>query len=70
MEDDPEDFFSYNNIELNSKTLVPTQGGSVTRVKLMTWCLLVPYPVQANFLSGVFSALTFVEAFEESSQCH
>ena len=29
MEDDPEDFFSYNDIALNSKTLVPLQGGSL-----------------------------------------
>ena len=36
----------------------------------MTWWLWVPYPVQANFLSGVFSSLTFVKAFEESSRCH
>ena len=32
MEDDPEDFFSYNDIALNSKTLVPLQGGSVLSV--------------------------------------
>ena len=27
----------------------------------MTWWLWVPYPVQANFFSGVFSSLTFVK---------
>ena len=31
-EDDPEDFFTYNDISLNSKTLVPHQGGSVVSV--------------------------------------
>ena len=31
MEDDPEDF-SYNDITLNSQTLVPLQGGSVVNV--------------------------------------
>ena len=32
MEDDPEDFFPYNDTALNSKTLVPHQGGSVVGV--------------------------------------
>ena len=39
------------------------------RVGLMTWWLWVRSPVEANFLSGVFSSLTSVEACEKSSRC-
>ena len=35
---------------------------------LMTWWLWVRYPVEANFLSGVFSPLTSAETCEESSR--
>ena len=36
MEDDPEDFFTYDDITLNFRTLVFHQGGSVVSVSLMT----------------------------------
>ena len=32
MEDDPEDFFPYSDTALNSKTLVPSQDGSMVSV--------------------------------------
>ena len=38
------------------------------RVGLMTWWLRVRSPVEATFLSGVFSPLTSAEACEESSR--
>ena len=38
------------------------------RVGLMTWRLRVRYPVEANFLYGVFSPLTSTEACEKSSR--
>ena len=50
---------------LNSKILVPHQGGSVVSVVVVS-----SIPGSGNFLSGVISSLTFVEAFEESSRCH
>ena len=37
-------------------------------VGLMTWWLWVWYPVEANFLSGVFLPLTSAEACEKSSR--
>ena len=37
-------------------------------VGLVTWWLPVRYPVEANFLSDVFSPLTSAEACEKSSQ--
>ena len=38
------------------------------RVGLMTWWLRVRSPVEATFLSGVFSPLTSAEACEKSSR--
>ena len=38
------------------------------RVGLMTWCLFVRGPVEANFLSGVFLPLTSAEALEKCSR--
>ena len=47
---------------------VPHQGGSVVSVS-DSWPggFWVPFPVEANFLSGVFSPLTSAEACEKSS---
>ena len=42
-----------------------TPGG--LRVGLVTWWLRVRDPVEAKFLSGVFSPLTSAEACEKSS---
>ena len=39
---------------------------SGVRVGLMTWWLSVRSPVEATFLSGVFSPLTSAEACEKS----
>ena len=41
--------------------------GSGDRVGLMTWWLWVGSPIEANFLSGIFSPLTSEEACEKSS---
>ena len=38
------------------------------RVRFMIWWLRVRSPVEANFLSGVFSPLTSAEACEKSRQ--
>ena len=38
------------------------------RVGLMTWWLRVRSPVEATFLSGVFSPLTSAEACEKGSR--
>ena len=38
------------------------------RVGLMTWWLRVRSPVEATFLSGVFSPLTSAEAYGKSSR--
>ena len=38
------------------------------RVELMTWWLCVRSPVEATFLSGVFSPFTSAEACEKSSR--
>ena len=40
---------------------------NVERVRLMTWWLWVGSPVEATFLSGLFSPLTSAEACEKSS---
>ena len=48
---------------------VPPPGWlSGERVGLMTWWLRVRSPVEATFLSGVFSPLTSAEACEKSSR--
>ena len=54
-------------IQYDSFSQVPPGWLSGERVGLMTWWLLVRYPVEANFLSGVFSLLTSTEACEKSS---
>ena len=46
----------------------PRPGGCGERVGLMTWRLWVRSPVEATFLSGVFSPLTSAEACEKSSR--
>ena len=38
------------------------------RVGLMTWWLRVRSPIEATFLSGVFSSLTSAETCEKSSR--
>ena len=38
------------------------------RVGLMTWCFIVRDPVEAKFLSGVYSSLTSAETSEKSSR--
>ena len=48
--------------------LVPPRWLSGERVGLMTWWLWVRSPVEATFLSGVFSPLTSAEACEKSSR--
>ena len=45
-----------------------TRWFSVDRVGLMTWWLWVRDPVEAKFLSGVFSPLTSAEACEKTSR--
>ena len=51
------------------KTMVAPPGWlSGERVRLMTWWLRVRSPVEATFLSGVFSPLTSAEACEKSSR--
>ena len=37
-------------------------------IRLMTWWLRVRSPVEATFLSGVFSPLAYAEACEKSSR--
>ena len=50
------------------QSMRPRPGGSVASVSnSMTRWLRVPSPVEATFLSGVFSSLTSAEACEESS---
>ena len=65
-----------NKMNLNARcivrSLIGTQPTSRTLLKaaivgLMTWWLWVRSPVQAAFLSGVFSPLTSAEACEKSS---
>ena len=46
----------------------PPRWLSGERVGLMTWWLWVRSPVEATFLSGVFSPLTSAEACEKSSR--
>ena len=46
----------------------PPRWLSDERVGLMTWWLRVRSPVEATFLSGVFSPLTSAEAYEKSSR--
>ena len=48
--------------------LQPCPGDSVvSMLRLVTWWLLVQDPVEAKFLSGVFSSLTSAEACEKTS---
>ena len=47
---------------------IPPGWLSGERVGLMTWWLRVRSPVEATFLSGVFSPLTCAEACEKSSR--
>ena len=62
----------YKNIWRNLKDLcvksAPPGWLSGERVGLMTWWLGVRSPVEATFLSGVFSPLTSAEAYEKSSR--
>ena len=46
----------------------PPRWFSGERVGLLTWWLSVRSPVEAKFLSGVFSPLTPAEACEKSSR--
>ena len=46
----------------------PSGWFSGEHVGLMTWWLCVRSPVEANFLSGVFSPLTFAEACGKNSR--
>ena len=48
--------------------IAPPGWLSGERVGLMTWWLWVRSPVEATFLSGVFSLLTSAEACEKSSR--
>ena len=48
--------------------IAPPGWLSGERVQLMTWWLRVRSPVEATFLSGVFSPLTSAEACEKSSR--
>ena len=50
------------------KVMGPPGWLSGERIGLMTWWLRVRYPVEANFLSGVFSPLTSAEVCEKSSR--
>ena len=58
------------NLDLfNSRSFGAPHGWlSGERVGLMTWWLRVRSPVEATFLSGVFSLLTSAEACEKSSR--
>ena len=58
------------NTTLSAYTLYRAPPGwlSGERVRLMTWWLRVRFPVEATFLSGVFSPLTPAEACEKSSR--
>ena len=48
--------------------MAPPVWLSCEHVRLMTWWLLVRYPIEADFLSGVLSPLTSAEACEKSSR--
>ena len=50
------------------KIYSPPRWLSGERVGLLTWWLRVRSPVEANFLSGVFSPLTSAEACEKGSR--
>ena len=57
------------NLGLNNDfQFAPPGWLSGERVGLMTWWLRVRSPVEATFLSGVFSPLTSAEACEKSSR--
>ena len=51
-----------------AQSVVPPGWLSGERVGLMTWWLRVRSPVEATFLSGVFSPLTSAEACAKSSR--
>ena len=66
---DRESLFLPNLQSKSSTNYVATPGWlSGERVRLMTWWLWVRSPVEATFLSGVFSPLTSAEACEKSSR--
>ena len=52
---------------VNCTWISPPGWLSGEHVGLMTWWLWVRNPVEANFLSGVFSPLTSAQAWEKSS---
>ena len=55
-------------LSLKTKTMAPPGWLSGGRVELVTsWWLLVRSPVEAIFLSGIFSPLTCAEACDKSS---
>ena len=57
------------SLQLKSYSEIAPPGWlSGERVGLMTWWLWVRSPIEATFLSGVFSPLTSAEACEKSSR--
>ena len=63
-----ETFFKTRLISFLYQQLAPPRWLSGEHVGLMTWWLWVRSPVEATFLSGVFSPLTSAGVCEESSR--
>ena len=61
---------SFYDFQIHLRPFDPAPPGwlSGERVGLMTWWLRVRSPVEATFLSGVFSPLTSAEACEKGSR--
>ena len=53
--------FGHKTTKNGLKNQISYMWLSGERDRLMTWWFRVQYPVEANFLSGVFSPLTFAE---------